>query len=423
MEKTKILIVEDEAIISKNLQMRLEKHGYIVPSAVATGEEAIKKSGEDNVDLVLMDIVLLGEIDGIEAADQIRSRFNIPVIYLTAYADETILEKAKITEPFGYIIKPFEDRELHSAIQMALYKHKMEQQLREKEKWLSTVLNSIGDAVITTNIKGNVLFINPVAEKLTGWKEEDATGRPLEEVFNIVNEKTGEDVENPVKKVLRDGAVIGLANHTMLITREGNRIPIDDSGSPIRDDKGNITGVVLVFHDITERKKIEKEIKKSKAEWEMTFDNATELIALVNKEFKITRCNKSFAEFAQKPFQEIVGNKYTDFIPFDPEQLKQTDLTTRAEIKTDTGRWLYLGCCHIQNKENEFLHTIITATDITAMKNTQHSLIESERELKKRVKDLETFYEMAISREVKMKELKSEIAKLNIKFAKDQDKK
>jgi PAS domain S-box-containing protein len=394
MEKTKILIVEDEAIISKNLQMRLEKQGYIVPSAVATGEEAIKISGEDNVDLVLMDIVLPGEMDGIEAADQIRSRFNIPVIYLTAYADETILEKAKITEPFGYIIKPFEDRELHSAIQMALYKHKMEQQLREKEKWLSTVLNSIGDAVITTDIKGNVLFINPVAEKLTGWKEEDATGRPLKEVFNIVNEKTGEDVENPVKKLLRDGAVIGLANHTLLITREGNRIPIDDSGSPIRDDKGNITGVVLVFHDITERKKIEKEIEKSKAEWEMTFDNATELIALVNKEFKITRCNKSFAEFAQKPFQE-----------------------------TDTGRWLYLGCCHIQNKENEFLHTIITATDITAMKNTQHSLIESERELKKRVKDLETFYEMAISREVKMKELKSEIAKLNIKFAKDQDKK
>ncbi|MCK5504881.1 MAG: PAS domain-containing protein, partial [Thermodesulfovibrionia bacterium] len=252
---------------------------------------------------------------------------------------------------------------------------------------------------------------------------EDATGRPLGEVFNIVNEETGEDVENPVKKVLRDGAVISLANHTLLITREGNRIPIDNSGSPIRDDKGNITGVVLVFHDITERKKIEKEIKKSKAEWEMTFDNATELIALVNKEFKITRCNKSFAEFTQKPFQMIVGNKYTDFIPFDPEQLKQADLTTRAEIKTDTGRWLYLGCCHIQNKENAFLHTIITATDITAMKNTQHRLIESESELKKRVKDLEEFYEMAISREVKMKELKSEIAKLNKKFAKDHDQK
>ncbi len=135
MEKKQILVVEDEVIIAKDIQYSLENLGYSASSLVATGEEAIIKAGEDCPDLVLMDIVLLGDIDGVEAAQKIRSQFDIPVIYMTAYADDEILERAKITEPFGYMIKPFEERELHSNIQMALYKHKMEKSLRQaKEK-------------------------------------------------------------------------------------------------------------------------------------------------------------------------------------------------------------------------------------------------------------------------------------------------
>jgi PAS domain S-box-containing protein len=323
-----------------------------------------------------------------------------------------MLERAKITEPFGYIVKPFEERELNSTIQMALYKHGMEKKLRKSEKWLSTVLNSIGDAVIVTDTKGCVLFMNPVAEKLTGWKERESTGNSFDKIFNIMDEDTREPVEDPVKKVLGKGLTTGLENHTILVARDGNKIPIDYNGAPIKDDKGATTGVVLVFHDITNRRKIEEEIRKSKVEWEMTFDNANELILLIDKELNITRCNKSFAEFANKPFQDIIGRQYTDFIPYDPEQLKKKNPIFRTEIKTGNGQWLYSSYYHIKNKKDEFLHTIIIATNITDLKKTQQKLIVSEEELKNRIKDLENFYEMAIGRELKMKELKTRISEL-----------
>ena len=131
MSNVQILIVEDDGTIASDLQNRLKGLGYFVPSIVSFGEEAIQKTKEINPDLVVMDIMLDGEMDGIEAADQIRTRFNIPVVYLTAYADDNLLERAKLTEPFGYIIKPFGDRELHSAIEIALYNHKAEEALQK----------------------------------------------------------------------------------------------------------------------------------------------------------------------------------------------------------------------------------------------------------------------------------------------------
>jgi CheY-like chemotaxis protein len=168
MAKAQILIVEDDWIVAEDIQTSLKKLGFSVSAIVPSGEEALKKAKEDNPDLVLMDIMLEGEMNGTEAAEQMRALFNIPVVYLTAYADEDMVERAKVTEPFGYVIKPFEDRELKTAIEIALYKHKMEKQLKESKEWLSTTLKSIGDAVIATDKKGNVTFMNPAAESLTG---------------------------------------------------------------------------------------------------------------------------------------------------------------------------------------------------------------------------------------------------------------
>lgn len=264
MGKAKILIVEDEAIIAKDLQWRLEGMGYDAPHIVATGQEAVQKAHETAPDLILMDIMLLGPMDGIEAANRIRGKADIPVIYLTAYADEEVLERAKMTEPFGYLIKPIGDRELHSNIEITLHKHRVDKKLRGNEKWLSTVLASIGDAVIATDTDGHLIFMNPAAEALTGWKEEEVSGKALENIFNIINEKTGEKVENPVQKVLRDGALMGIADNTVLITRDGSRIPIDDSGAPIKDENGNTLGVVMVFSDITARRRAEALLLQSK---------------------------------------------------------------------------------------------------------------------------------------------------------------
>lgn len=273
MSKIKILVVEDESIVAMDIKHRAESLGYMVTDVTPSGEEALELVKVKRPDLILMDIVLKGKIDGIEAAQRIHDEFDIPVLYLTAYSDEETLKRAKITEPFGYIIKPFEDRELHSSVEIAIYKHEMERKLKESEKWLSTTLESIGDAVIATDKEGNIIFMNPVARKVTGWNPDEAIGKTLLDVFRIINEETGIPLEDPVTKVLKKDAVIEMTDPALLVTKEGTRLPIDDSSAPIRDENGSVIGVALVFRDITERKRAEKEkedLLKDKARGELS---------------------------------------------------------------------------------------------------------------------------------------------------------
>jgi PAS domain S-box-containing protein len=267
---SQILVVEDEIIIAEDIQKKLKKMGYSVPAVVSSGEDAIKEVTENNPDLVLMDIIIHGEIDGIETVEKIHSFSDVPVIYLTAYADQTTLERAKITEPFGYLLKPFKERELLITIEMAIYKHKMEKKLKESEKklreserWLSAAIKSIGDGVIATDLKGIIKIMNPFAEALTGWKQEEASGKHLSIVFNVASSEKNKNVEDPVVKVIREGSFYGLSDKTILITKNNMEIPIDLIGTPITDEKNDIIGVVLVFYDIIERKQQEDRIKAS----------------------------------------------------------------------------------------------------------------------------------------------------------------
>jgi two-component system, cell cycle sensor histidine kinase and response regulator CckA len=259
----RILVVEDERIVARDLEVHLTRLGYTVVGLAGTGEEAIALAADRAPDVVLMDIRLAGAMDGIGAADLIRERVDVPVVYLTAYADDETLQRARVTEPFGYVLKPFEERELHSVIQMALYKHASDAKLRASERRYAVTLSSIGDAVIATDARGAVTFMNPIAEALTGWLLEQARGLPLEDVFVIVNEHSRERVESPAVRVLADGTTVGLANHTVLISRSGGETPIDDCAAPMRDDRGALVGVVLVFHDISERRRLEEEVRQS----------------------------------------------------------------------------------------------------------------------------------------------------------------
>jgi len=265
-----ILVVEDEIIIAENIQRKLTNMGYYVPAIVSSGEEAIKKIKENNPDLVLMDIVIHGKIDGIETAGQIRSLYDIPVVYLTAFADEKTLERAKITEPFGYLIKPFKERELQIIIEIALYKHEMEKKLKESERrlkernqWLAAVIEGIGDAVIATDTKGTIQLMNPIAEALTGWNQKEAIGKPLATVFNIISEESDKKIEHPVTKAILEGIFYGLADHTVLITKDGMKIPVDVIGSTIKMDGNRIIGIVLIFYDIIEQVRKDDALRKS----------------------------------------------------------------------------------------------------------------------------------------------------------------
>jgi len=332
MSKAQIMIVEDDGVVTKDIQKRLKNLGFAVSSIVPSGAGAIRKAKEDTPDLVLMDIVLKGEMDGIDAANQIYTQFNIPVVYLTAYADEKHLERAKVTEPFGYIIKPFEERELNIAIEIALYKHTMEKRLKESEQWLSTTLRSIGDAVIATDKHGHVKLMNPIAQSLTGFNQEEAMGKPLKDVFDIINEETGKQVKNPVARVIREGIVVGLANHTVLISKDGTEIPIDDSGAPIRDEKGDIIGVVLVFHDIRERKMAEKALRESEAQKKGILDASIDRIRLVDKDMRIIWANKTTTKELNITPEDLAGQHcYKAFVGRDSPC---PECTTKKALET-----------------------------------------------------------------------------------------
>ncbi len=285
MTNPQILVVEDEAIVAENIRTSLNSLRYAVAAVVSSGEEAIAKAGETGPDLVLMDIRLKGPVDGIDAAKEIRERFDIPVVYLTAYTGEATLQRAKVTEPYGYIVKPFQERELHTVIEIALYKHKMERKLRESERWLATTLRSIGDGVIATDEKGLVVFMNPVVEALTGWRQEDALGRHLTEVFNIIDEETRAVTKSPVMRAIREG-VVGLTSDTLLVAKDGGEIPIGDIAAPIRDGKGRIAGVVLTFQDITERKRAEEALRRAHDELERRVEERTAELTKANESLR-----------------------------------------------------------------------------------------------------------------------------------------
>jgi PAS domain S-box-containing protein len=254
MGQVRILVVEDEIIVARNIANQLNQLGYKVIGTASSGKAAIAKALESKPELVLMDVILKGEMDGITAASQIREQLDIPVIFLTAYGDDNTVQRAKYTQPFGYIVKPFTPKDLRIAIEMGLLKYELERNLKENRDKLETLLNSMSDAVIATDEQGIVTFINPAAELLTGWRQVDALGKDISHIFQIINEVTETALENPVAKVLREGQVVYLDEFTSLITKNGSRIPIGDSASPIMRQPNQINGVVVVFWDISERR-------------------------------------------------------------------------------------------------------------------------------------------------------------------------
>ena len=272
MPKAKILIVDDEQIVALDIRKSVETMGYFVCAVASSGEEAVQKAGETRPDLTLMDIVLKGEMDGIKAAEQINALFKIPIVYLTAYDDEDILQRAKITTPYGYITKPFNDRELRIAIEITLYKNQAEAKIRKTELWLAAVLRSVGDGVIASDRVGRITFMNQMAEKLTGWKQGGALEKKLTEVLNIKDEELGDLEKHLVEKVITQGLIINLLEDRLLIAKDGTAIPISDSLAPIRDDDGETASTVLVFRDITQRLRAEEALRDSEEKFRLAMD-------------------------------------------------------------------------------------------------------------------------------------------------------
>lgn len=274
-----IQIVEDEAIIADNVRHSLEKLGYGVTSIASSGEEAIKRAEDDLPDLVLMDIGLKGNMDGIEAGGVIRSRLNIPIIYVTAYSDPKTLDRAKVTDPFGYIIKPFETRELHTIIEIALYKHKTEEELRrhrehleemvkERTKELEAlkefnemVVQSMEEGILIENDEGYIGFANPKMLDIFGISKGEFMGKHWTEIFTPDYQKKVEDVNTRTRQGER-------VRFEAALSLQDKNMPVMVSATPLMEG-GAYVGNLKVFVDITERKEAEERLRRRAMKYEV----------------------------------------------------------------------------------------------------------------------------------------------------------
>lgn len=281
MGKTRILVVEDEAIIAKDLQWRLQDMGYDVPFIVASGEEALTRVREDHIDLVLMDIMLQGKMDGIEAAGHMHSERNIPVVFLTAYADDAMLQRAKITEPFGYLIKPVRDRELYSTIEMALYKYKMEKRIRESEGKYRTLLENLPQKIFFKDRNSVYISCNENYAEDLKIEPEDIVGKTDFDFFHM---KLAEKYRADDKRIIDSGNTEDINEEYI---REGEKQIIHTVKTPVRDEKGNVIGILGIFWDITKMMKTREELRKYRNRLEFLVEERTTELLNTNKKLQL----------------------------------------------------------------------------------------------------------------------------------------
>jgi len=300
----RLLVVEDESVVAMDIAGQLRDMGYNVCGCAYNGLDAIAQAHAERPDLVLMDVVLKGEMDGIAAAATIGAELQIPILFLTAYSDDQTVDRAAQAMPYGYLTKPFQGRELRAVIEVALRKADVERALRDNERWLTSVLHGVGDAVIATDIDGLVGLANPAAEHLLGTHV--LRGRTAADIVRL------EDNAGGAVGLVR-GDCMAFSGAAILVTHDGARIPVDFSAGPICDERAHMVGVAIVLHDERERVAAEQRLARSEQRFRSAFDNAPLGLALVDRDNRYVRVNRAMCRLLGAPADELVGTRQDAF--------------------------------------------------------------------------------------------------------------
>jgi CheY-like chemotaxis protein len=243
-----ILVVEDDEIIASLIERILQKKDYRVAGKVQTGEDAIRSAADVEPDLVLMDISLKGSIDGIVAARYINGVFNIPVVFLTGHYDDETIERAKVAEPLGFITKPFNDKDIYSSVEIALYNAAMmRRRFKVKDTYVKQIMSML-DAVILTDMDGRILFLNPYAEQLVNVPYRSAIMHPLNRLFHLIDVRTNEPVSEHVFEMVRESLVVGIENNLAMVTNDSRKRYITLAARPIKDSADDLIAALVVIH-------------------------------------------------------------------------------------------------------------------------------------------------------------------------------
>ena len=347
MKPTRILVVEDEGVIGRDVQNTLVQLGYVVPDVARTGEEALELVSRIEPDLVLMDIRLSGELDGIETAARIKSQHGAPVIFLTALADRETIARAKATEPYGYLLKPFNDRELQSTVEMAVSRSRAQKRLEASEERFSNTLRSLADGVIATDLVGNITFINPLAEAITGWSSEEALERPLQDIFRITH--PGGEQAPPMAM----GNGEGEPRPVLLTSCSGAQIPIEDNSAPLKNEDGSLAGLVVVFRKraIPDASDGLADDAGANAPLVGLVEGIADPLLAVDEDWTVTFANRQAERLLDNDREQLLGSELWEFFPgsfrvqYFPEFYEALTKQERRTIEVElvgTGLWFEL---------------------------------------------------------------------------------
>jgi two-component system, cell cycle sensor histidine kinase and response regulator CckA len=384
MTAERILIIEDEKSITAEIQNIVEILGYTV--LASSVEEALEKASGWRPELVLMEVKLIKEIEGLEVARQINRCFHIPIVYLVGHADDDCLGQAIETGPLGYLFEPFKNVEVRTIIETVLRRHKLERELRKCEPAIFDAFRDISDSVIASDTEETVRFMNRAAESLTGWKQGDVLNKKMGDIFRIRDGEGGDLVENPIKKVLRAGIAVKV-DHFMLMAKDGAEKTIDGSIAPIRDNDGDITGTILLFHESMDQRQAEKKLR--------LFEEAVETMQLgltiTGEKGKILYTNPAEAAMHGYKVEELIGQNVRILAPreiWKPmtiEQLKTMNRWKResTNIRKD-GSLFPVQLMSVVGTDiaGNAIGVITTCEDITERKRAENALQESEEYLK-----------------------------------------
>ena len=379
------MLVVNEQVVDGNIQKILQEHRYEIVATVSSGEEAIIKAEELKPDIIIMDIVLSGEIDGIAASKEITERFAIPILYLTSQVDDDILQRTRVTEPYGYILKPVTESGLRSTIETALLRHSLERQLRESEEQFRTLVENINDVLYILDLQGNITYISPVLERVSQYRTEEIIGK------NFIEFIHPDDLPELIESYNRTIQGDLEPSEFRILDRDGSVRHVRTSSHPIMEG-GEVVGLTALMTDITERKRAEEALQESEERFRRLSDSAEEGIAIHDRGI-IIEANDALARmFGYEP-HELIGLNAEELAT--PESWKTilkniaTDFEKPYEgigVRKD-GTTFY---CQLIGKSCQYSgKTLRVATfiDITDRKLVEEALRESEKRYRQLVEN------------------------------------
>ncbi len=316
MLKCKILIVEDEPVIGENILRILRHKGYDAVGPAKNSEDAVEMAAREKPQVVIMDIEISGNSDGIETAKRINESADIPVLYLTAHSDDETIQRARETDPYGYIIKPINSRELVAAIELAVYKHRIETELKRSEEKFSDLYNNAPDMYISIDAEtGEILECNDTVVKTTGYEKNELIGR---KVFDIYHPDSRERAAVVFKQFQETGEVKG--EDLMILKKNGTAGFVNLSASAVRDETGKIIKSRSIWRDITEKKTLERQLIDNEERFRLLFENSPLPYQSLDLEGRVVEVNNSWLKVLGYEKEEVLGRNIKEFL--DPESLE-----------------------------------------------------------------------------------------------------